>query len=166
MPNTTKRAARFDGWTLARRFALGAAALAGTAPPTAAADIDLPVPVSVVYPGQRVTDRGVATTRFKVPAARLASYVVEEGMLADRVAKRTLLPNQPILLSDLKSPDVVRAGVPTPIVYREAGVFISGLGTPLASAGEGERVRVRNADSGVTINGVVQADGTIEVGGR
>jgi flagellar basal body P-ring formation protein FlgA len=131
-----------------------------------AADIELPVPTSVIYPGQSVADKGLSQVKFRVPAAKLAAYVVEEGMLADRIARRTLLPNQPILLSDLKSPDLVRAGVPTPIVYREGGVFISGLGTPLASAAEGDRIRVRNADSGITITGVVMADGSIEVGNQ
>lgn len=128
-----------------------------------AADIDLPVPAAVVYPGQKVLERGVSVARFTIPGAKLGAYVIEEGMLTDKVAKRTLLPNKPIMLSDLKSPDIVRAGVPTAIVYREAGVYIAGLGLPLASAGEGETVRVRNADSGVTISGVVGADGSIEV---
>ncbi|GGE23750.1 flagella basal body P-ring formation protein FlgA [Aureimonas endophytica] len=140
-------------------------AFAGPAMPAqpASADIDLPVPAGVVYPGQSVSDKGLSRVRFRVPAAKLSAYVIEEGMLGDRVAKRTLLPNQPILLSDLKSPDIVRAGVNAPIVYREGGVFIAGIGMPLVSAAEGERIRVRNVDSGITINGVVQADGTIEV---
>ena len=84
-------------------------------------------------------------------------------MLTDKIAKRTLLPNQPILLSDLKSPDLVRAGVPTPIIYHEPGVTISSLGLPLASAAEGDKIRVRNIDSGITISGTVAADGSIEV---
>ena len=128
-----------------------------------AAEIELPVPSVVIYPGQNILDRGVAPAKFTVPGAKLAAYVVEEEMLTDKIAKRTLLPNQPILLSDLKSPDLVRAGVPTPIVYRESGVYISSLGLPLASAAEGENIRVRNVDSGITISGVVAADGTIEV---
>jgi flagellar basal body P-ring formation protein FlgA len=131
-----------------------------------AADIELPVPAAVVYPGQSVADKGVSLARFRVPVAKLASYVVEEAMLTDRVARRTLLPNQPILLSDLKSPDVVRAGVPAAMIYREGGVFISGLGTPLASAGPGDAIRVRNTDSGITVSGIVQADGSIEVGSQ
>jgi flagella basal body P-ring formation protein FlgA len=128
-----------------------------------AAEIELPVPSVVIYPGQNILDRGVSAVRFKVPGNKLASYVVETGMLTDMLAKRTLLPNQPIMLSDLKSPDLVRTGVPAAIVYREAGVFITAVGTPLSSAGEGEVVRVRNADSGVTISGVVAKDGSIEV---
>jgi flagellar basal body P-ring formation protein FlgA len=128
-----------------------------------AAEIELPVPSAVVYPGQSILDRGVSPAKFRIPGAKIASYVVEEDMLTDKIAKRTLLPNQPILLSDLKSPDLVRAGVPTPIVYREGGVYISSLGLPLASAAAGDKIRVRNVDSGITISGVVAADGSIEV---
>lgn len=128
-----------------------------------AADIDLPVPASVVYPGQSVLDRGVVQTRFRVPGANLASYVVERGMLEGRVAARTLLPGRPIMMADLKSPDIVRAGVPTRIVYREPGLTISGVGTPLAAAGIGQQIRVRNVDSGVTITGIVAEDGSIEI---
>ena len=87
-------------------------------------------------------------------------------MLEGRIARRTLLPNQPILLSDLKSPDTVSAGVPTTLVYRESGLLITGMGTPLQSAAPGEAVRVRNVDSGVTISGVAQDDGSIEVSSR
>ena len=145
---------------LALAFALAPASLAG------AADLNLPVPTAVVYPGQSVLDRGVIAARFTVPGDRLSAYVVEEGMLRDRIARRTLLPNQPILLSDLKSPDAVSAGVPTTIFYRDAGLVITGMGTPLQSAAPGEAVRVRNTDSGVTISGVAQDDGTIEVSSR
>lgn len=128
-----------------------------------AADIDLPVPASVVYPGQSVLDRGVVQTRFRVPGESLSAYVVERGMLEGRVAVRTLLPGRPIMMADLKSPDIIRAGVPTRIVYREPGLTISGVGTPLAAAGVGQQIRVRNVDSGVTITGIVAEDGSIEI---
>ncbi|WP_062014275.1 flagellar basal body P-ring formation chaperone FlgA [Aureimonas sp. AU4] len=144
------------------RLLLLLAAFLGAAP-ASAADIALYVPASVVYPGQNVLDRGVIAMRFDVPGDRLSSYVVEQGMLRDRVARRTLLPNQPILLSDLKSPNSVTAGVAATLIYREEGLLITGLGTPLQSAGAGDAVRVRNVDSGVTISGVAQEDGTIEV---
>ncbi|KQT66279.1 MULTISPECIES: flagellar basal body P-ring formation chaperone FlgA [unclassified Aureimonas] len=128
-----------------------------------AADIEMPVPTAVIYPGQNILDRGVSDARFKVPADKLNAYVIERGMLTDMIAKRTLMPNKPIMLSDLKSPDLVRAGVPAPIVYREPGLVITAVGLPLASAGAGDAIRVRNADSGVTISGVVAKDGSIEV---
>lgn len=128
-----------------------------------AADIELQVPTAVIYPGQNILDRGVSGARFKVPADKLGSYVIERGMLNDMIARRTLLPNKPIMLSDLKSPDLVRAGVPAPIIYREPGLLITAVGLPLASGAEGDAIRVRNADSGITISGIVAKDGSIEV---
>lgn len=153
--------------SLLRRLSLAASLGAGLAitlsSPVRAADLNLPVPTSVIYPGQSVLDKGVMPMRFTVPGEQLSAYVVEEGMLRNRLARRTLLPNQPILLSDLKSPDTVSAGVPTKLIYRETGLLITGMGTPLQSAGAGQAVRVRNIDSGVTISGVAMEDGTIEV---
>ena len=140
--------------------ALGLVPAAGSA---GAADLNLPVPAVVVYPGQSVLERGVISARFSVPGNQLSAYVVEEGMLKDRLARRTLLPNQPIMLSDLKSPDAVTAGQPVTLVYREEGLLITGKGIPLQSAQAGQAVRVRNIDSGVTISGVAVEDGSIEV---
>ncbi|SJZ81719.1 flagellar basal body P-ring formation chaperone FlgA [Consotaella salsifontis] len=128
-----------------------------------AADIDLPVPNAVVYPGQAVLDKVAGARRFRVPGDRLSSYVVEEEMLEGKIARRTLLPNKPILLADLTTPDVVKAGTPSTIVYRDGGLLITMLGVPLRSAAEGETVRVKNADTGVVVAGRVMADGTIEV---
>ncbi|RIY01896.1 flagella basal body P-ring formation protein FlgA [Aureimonas flava] len=143
--------------------ALGLVPAAGSA---GAADLNLPVPTAVVYPGQSVLERGVISARFSVPGNQLSAYVVEEGMLKDRLARRTLLPNQPILLSDLKSPDAVTVGQATTLVYREEGLLITGKGIPLQSAQAGQAVRVRNIDSGVTISGVATEDGSIEVSSR
>jgi len=157
--------------SLLRRHSLAALLGAGLASslslsPARAADLNLPVPTAVVYPGQSVLDKGVMPMRFTVPGDRLAAYVVEDGMLENRIARRTLLPNQPILLTDLKSPDAVTAGVPTTLIYRESGLIITGMGTPLQSAGPGQAVRVRNTDSGVTISGIASEDGTIEVSSK
>ncbi|KTQ95503.1 flagellar basal body P-ring biosynthesis protein FlgA [Aureimonas ureilytica] len=153
---------------LLRRFSLagllGAGLLVALSPaPAGAADLNLPVPTAVVYPGQSVLDKGIIPMRFTVPGEQLSSYVVEEGMLKNRLARRTLLPNQPILLSDLKSPDSVTAGVPAKLIYREEGLLITGMGLPLQSGSAGQAIRVRNTDSGVTISGIAMEDGTIEV---
>ncbi|MEF2071721.1 flagellar basal body P-ring formation chaperone FlgA [Consotaella aegiceratis] len=131
-----------------------------------AADIDLPVPNAVVYPGQVVLDKVMDHRRFRVPGDRLSAYAIEEEMLEGKIARRTLLPNKPIMLADLTTPDVVKAGVPTTIVYRDGGLMITSLGVPLQSAAEGEVIRVRNADTGVVIVGMAASDGSIEVSAR
>ena len=46
-----------------------------------------------------------------------------------------------------------------------AGLVITGQGTALRSAGEGEVIRVRNVDSGTIVSGVVASDGSIRITG-
>ncbi|WP_206455313.1 flagellar basal body P-ring formation chaperone FlgA [Aurantimonas marina] len=149
-------------------FSLAAAAgLAALLVPvqSLAAELELPVPAAVVYPGQSVADRGVAYKAYIVKDEKLPLYVIEDEMLAGQVARRTLLPGKPILLSDLKTPDLVRAGAAVTLVFREGGLVITGLGTALRSAAEGEVVRVRNADSGVIVSGIVEANGSVRIRG-
>lgn len=145
----------------------GLAALAALLVPVRglAAELDLPVPAAVVYPGQSVADRGIARKAYIVKDEKLPLYVIEDEMLEGQVARRTLLPGKPILLSDLKTPDLVRAGAAVTLVFREGGLVITGLGTALRSAAEGEIVRVRNADSGVVVSGTVEADGSVRIRG-
>ncbi|MCP3055952.1 flagellar basal body P-ring formation chaperone FlgA [Aurantimonas marianensis] len=152
---------------LSLKVAAGLVALAALIVPVGslAAELDLPVPAAVVYPGQSVADRGVAYKAFIVKDEKLPLYVIEDEILVGQVARRTLLPGKPILLSDLKTPDLVRAGASVTMVFREGGLIITGLGTALRSAAEGEIVRVRNADSGIVVSGIVEADGSVRIHG-
>lgn len=159
--------------TLPRALSSGLSAAAGLAALAAllvpirgfAAELDLPVPAAVVYPGQSVVDRGISYKAYIVKDEKITLYVIEDDMLAGQVARRTLLPGKPILLSDLKAPDLVRAGAAVTLVFREGGLVITGLGTALRSAAEGEMVRVRNADSGVVVSGIVEPDGSVRIHG-
>lgn len=129
------------------------------------AELDMPVPTAVVYPGQNVFERGLDRKAYIVKDEKLALYVADEAMLEGRVARRTLLPGRPILLSDLKLADLVSAGAAVTLVYEADGLMITGLGTALQSAPAGKIVRVRNADSGVIVSGVVAPDGSIRIRG-
>ena len=129
------------------------------------AELDLPVPTAVIYPGQSVTGSGLNHKAFIVKDDKLSLYVVDASELEGRVARRTLLPGKAIRLSDLKEPDLVRAGTPVTMVYSDAGLVITGQGTALRSAGEGEVIRVRNVDSGTIVSGVVASDGSIRITG-
>ncbi|MBB4005035.1 MAG: flagellar basal body P-ring formation chaperone FlgA [Aurantimonas endophytica] len=129
------------------------------------AELDMPVPTAVVYPGQNVFERGLERKAYIVKDEKMALYVADEAMLEGRVARRTLLPGRPILLSDLKLADLVSAGAAVTLVYEADGLTITGLGTALQSAPAGQIVRVRNADSGVIVSGVVAPDGSIRIRG-
>ena len=130
-----------------------------------AVELQMPVPAAVVYPGQSPVERGIEDRGFRVKDEKLDLYATTTDMLQGLVASRTLVPGRPILLSDLKQPDIVKAGKSVTLVYQDGGLFITGLGVALRSASAGETVQVRNADSGVIVSGIVGDDGTVKVSG-
>ncbi|CAN7717227.1 flagellar basal body P-ring formation chaperone FlgA [Bosea sp. LjRoot9] len=126
-------------------------------------DIMLPVPVVTLYPGDVITDSHLIDRAF-----RLAMRVSVDNRLAlvGKVARRTLLPGQPIPINAVDDAKIVRRGVPTQVVFRENEMVITGIVEPLQSASVNEMVKARNPDTGLTVIGVVQANGTIRVGGE
>jgi flagella basal body P-ring formation protein FlgA len=79
------------------------------------------------------------------------------------VARRTLLPGQPVPINSVEKPVLVRRGEPARLVFREQGLVIIMQVEALQNGGAGNFVRVRNVDSGLVVSGRVQEDGTIRV---
>ncbi|MEF2550876.1 flagellar basal body P-ring formation chaperone FlgA [Aurantimonas sp. A2-1-M11] len=165
MGGGTRDPGRFTAILYAAALALAALFILSVPVRALSAELELPVPTTVVYPGQSVTERGLNHKAFFVKDDKISLYAVDDSVLEGRVARRTLLPGKAILLSDLKEPDLVRAGTAVTLVYSDAGLVITGLGTALRSAGEGEVIRVRNVDSGTIVSGVVSPDGSIRITG-
>jgi flagella basal body P-ring formation protein FlgA len=151
--------------TLSVRFPMFAATCLGLValgPAQAAPEgVMLPVPAVTLYPGDVISDAHLVDRAFRV-----AGRVSIDNRLAvvGKVARRTLLPGQPIPLNAVDDPKVVRRGVPTQVVFRESDLVITGIVEPMASASVNEMVKARNPDTGLMVVGVVQADGTIRVG--
>ena len=55
-------------------------------------------------------------------------------------------------------------GAQVKIVFQQSGVSIVAFGAALQAGAAGELVRIRNADSGAAVSGVVQPDGSVRVG--
>lgn len=124
----------------------------------------LPVPGITIYPGDPITDEMLTERRFRLTRASLEAVVAGREMLVGKVARRTLLPGQPITINAVESPKLVRRGVPVRIVFTEGGLTIITYAEPMQSGSVGEVIRVRNTESGTVIVGVVQTDGSIVVG--
>ncbi len=121
----------------------------------------LPVPAVTLYPGDVISDAHLVDRAFRV-----AGRVSIDNRLAvvGKVARRTLLPGQPIPLNAVDDPKVVRRGVPAQVIFRESDLVITGIVEPMASASVNEMVKARNPDTGLMVVGIVQPDGTIRVG--
>ena len=139
---------------------------AGVASHANAESIVLPVPSITIYPGDTIKESMLKERSF-LSTFRVRSAVIESPVqLIGKVARRTLLPGEAIPANAVDDAQLVTRGVTTQIIFQEEGLTISAMGAPLQSGSLGEQIRVRNVDTGRIILGVVQADGTIRIGGR
>jgi len=132
--------------------------------PAALAQVVLPVPRVTVYPGDVITDAMLVDKSFRGPDFERPGYARSRSALIGKVARSTLLPNLPVSESGLRDPFAVQQGQPATVFFRSGGLVITTTAVSLQSGAAGEVISLRNADSGTTIRGVVQADGTVRVG--
>lgn len=132
--------------------------------PVFAAGISLPVPRITLYPGDTIRADHLVDRVFRAdPGRRQAVYRTREDVIG-KIARRTLLPNRPIPINALRDPHLVVQGTVVQIVFREGPLEILGHAVALQSGGKGDVISLRNVDSGVIIKGVIEADGTVQVG--
>jgi flagellar basal body P-ring formation protein FlgA len=149
-----------------RVAALGAimALLCGEA--FAAAPKILPVPAITIYPGDIIRNSFLVDRDFTGHEALIEQGVVDSRQgLVGKLAKRTLLPGAPIPTNAVAAPDAVKNGEKVRVVFREDGLVIETYALALQGGAVGQVISVRNIDSGRTISGVVQTDGSVRVGG-
>ncbi|WP_246728316.1 flagellar basal body P-ring formation chaperone FlgA [Microvirga terricola] len=125
----------------------------------------LPVPTVTIYPGDTIRQSMLKERGFP-PNYRARSAVIDSSVaLVGKMARRTLLPGEPIPFNAVDDPRLVTRGVATQLVFHEGGLTITAMGAPLQSGSLGEQIRVRNMDTGRIVLGTVQADGRIRIGG-
>ena len=137
---------------------------AACAVPSSAQEAGLPTPKAVIYPGDLIRDDMLAD----IPdAARDGSgpFVDSRALIVGKVARLTLLPGHAIPFSGVSNRKLVSNGAEVKLVFTEGGLFIMTTGAALQDGSIGDIVRVRNNDSGVTVSGAVQPDGSVKVSG-
>jgi flagellar basal body P-ring formation protein FlgA len=137
---------------------------AACAIPAAAQEAHVPTPKAVIYPGDLILDEMLVD----VPnAARDGSgpFVDSRLLIVGRVARLTLLPGHAIPFSGISNRKLVSNGAEVKLVFSEGDLLIMTTGAALQDGSIGDIVRVRNNDSGVTVSGAVQPDGSVQVSG-
>jgi len=94
-----------------------------------------------------------------------SAFITERGAIIGKIARRTLLPGAPIPSNAVAEPKVVLNGAKVKLIFKEGGLMIMTYGAALQAGAAGDVVSVRNLDSGLTISGIVQPDGSIWVSG-
>lgn len=79
-------------------------------------------------------------------------------------AKVTLYAGQPLRRGEIGPPALVDRNALVQLVFENQGLRITSEGRSLSRGALGDRIRVMNLSSRSSLFGVVQADGTVEVG--
>jgi flagella basal body P-ring formation protein FlgA len=149
------------------RLLLQAAIVVFAAPcavPSWAQENLIPTPKAVIYPGDLILDEMLVD----VPnPARDGSgpFVNSRSLIVGKAARLTLLPGHAIPFSGVSNRKLVSNGAEVRLVFSEGGLIITATGSALQDGAIGDMVKVRNDDSGVTVTGAVQPDGSVQVSG-
>ena len=124
----------------------------------------VPMPRIVIYPGDVIVDDMLGEAPLGDNMAG-GPFAISRDEVVGKAAHRTLLPGKPIPLRGIDNPRRVRNGAEVKLIYVDGGLSIVTTGSALQDGGIGDTVKVRNADSGVTVSGQVQPDGAVRVNG-
>ncbi len=152
--------------TQLRRAALAAlASLIAAVGPALAQEALAPSPKAVIYPGDIILDQMLTDIPGGGTRDGGGPYVEDRSFILGKTARLTLLPGHAIPFAGISNRKLVANGAEVKLVYAEGGLLIVTSGAALQDGSIGDVVHVRNSDSGVTVSGAVQPDGSVKVGG-
>jgi flagella basal body P-ring formation protein FlgA len=132
----------------------------------AAESIVLPVPNITIYPGDTIKDSWLVDREFPANSLAAKAAALDTRLsIVGRSARRTLLPGVPIPINAVMEPKAVANGAKVKVIFEEGGLSIVTYATALQAGSVGEVISIRNLDSGLTISGIVQSDGSVRVSG-
>ncbi|MBV8576084.1 MAG: flagellar basal body P-ring formation protein FlgA [Acetobacteraceae bacterium] len=128
-------------------------------------DAMAPVPRMVIYPGDIIRDDMLMDVPVREVQGAIDSMVRARSSVVGKMARRTLLPGRAIMPVALNNPRAVVNGAEVKLVYIDGGLTIVTSAAALQDGAVGDTIKVRNVDSGLTISGVIQSDGSVRVSG-
>ena len=123
----------------------------------------IPVPTVTVYPGDIIRDAMLTDRELPNDFAGRGAMILSRESLIGKTARRTLLPNLPIPANAVGEPKVVTVGAMVRVVFSEGGLTITTYGSALRAGSVGDMIPVRNNESGLTVSGTIERDGSIRV---
>jgi flagellar basal body P-ring formation protein FlgA len=135
----------------------------GAVCPAFAQERTAPVPTQVIYPGDIIREGMLTDVPVDDAAGRTGPFVDTRAALIGKMAKRTLLPGRLIATIAVENPRAVSNGAQIKLIYRDGPLSIVTFAMALDNGAVGDTIRVRNADSGTIISGVIMPDGSVSV---
>jgi len=125
--------------------------------------VKYPVPATTIYPGDVIKDEMIMDRNFAPNIQGASAFVNDRAALVGRTARRTLNAGHLIPINGLEDQKVVTRGAVVKVLVEDDGLVIVSYATSLQSASPGMMVQLRNLDTGVTIRGIVQPDGSVRI---
>jgi flagella basal body P-ring formation protein FlgA len=101
----------------------------------------------------------------ELPFGRVPRNAITDAQnLIGMTPKRLLRPGLPIRETDVVPPMIVKKNTVVMMNFDSAGLHLTAKGKALENGALGEVIRVENLQSGIAVQGVVQADGHVAVG--
>jgi flagellar basal body P-ring formation protein FlgA len=130
----------------------------------AAQEAVAPSPRIVIYPGDVIRDDMLADNP-EIVRDGSGPFIESRSLIVGKIARLTLLPGHAIPFAAISNRKLVSNGAEVKLVFSEGDLLIMTTGSALQDGSIGDIVRVRNDDSGVTVSGAVQPDGSVRVSG-
>ncbi len=123
--------------------------------------IKLPVPAMMIYPGDKIEEGMLREHGFLRKSVVRLSIVSRMQDVVGLEARRTLLPGKPIPKNAIQDPVVVQRGTSVQLVFKEEGLEIRTIVEAQESGAVGVNIRARNPDTGISVLGKVQENGSL-----
>ncbi len=124
---------------------------------------ELAVAAATIYPGEIIRPGMLVKRRVPRRWAMRGGYVTDPESVIGKMARITIVRGRPVPVNAVREPWAVRNGAVVRVLFTSGALTISALGRALQNASAGERVPVRNVDSGRIVYGVARRDGTVVV---
>ena len=123
----------------------------------------LPVPTRTIFPGQIIQEADFSQKDFEVSDVAKLNFVTSLDQMDNKEAAKVLPVGKAIPLAALTKANDVRKGKETMAHFVADGIDIQGVLSPLRDGVAGQIVPCRNPSSGLTVDAMVLADGSLSV---
>ena len=124
--------------------------------------VDLPVARHRIMLGDVVAPGDLEWSRQRVGVAR-GDVVRQPADAVGLAAKHSIAPNQPIATADLGRPVIIQKGESMTLTLDTAGLALTARGVAIEPGGMGERIRVLNEYSHMTLDAEITGPGHARV---
>jgi flagella basal body P-ring formation protein FlgA len=124
----------------------------------------IPVPTVTILQGDVVSEELLVEQSVVASEKVLRNYFTLRDAVVGKVARRVLPRGHAIPINALREPFLFKEGERVVLVFTTGGLSIEASGVALQPGVLGSLVSVRNADTGVIIRGLVQSNGSVQVG--